>query len=146
MKILSLFLLFFSTLTFAQTSDENLIKATINGLFDGMKTSDSSKISNAFAKNANLQTITKTGEAKTENIKNFATSISKAEKGSLEERIIFANILIDGNLASVWTPYEFYYQGKFSHCGVNSFQLIKINNEWKIQYIIDTRRKDNCVK
>ena len=111
-----------------------------------MKTSDSSKISNAFTKNAILQTITKTGEAKIENIKDFATSISKAERGSLEERIAFSNILIDGNLASVWTPYEFYYQGKFSHCGVNSVQLIKINTEWKIQYIIDTRRKFDCVK
>ena len=146
MKVFTFLLMFFFFFISAQNSDESLIKATVNGLFEGMQTSDSSKISSAFTKNAILQTITKTGEAKTENIKNFATSISKAEKGSLEERIVFSNILIDGNLASVWTPYEFYYQGKFSHCGVNSFQLIKINTEWKIQYIIDTRRKDQCVK
>jgi len=62
------------------------------------------------------------------------------------KKITFSNILIDGNLASVWTPYEFYFKGQFSHCGVNSFQLVKSNNEWKIQYIIDTRRKDNCKK
>lgn len=146
MKIGILLLGLLPILGFSQTSEEALIKASINGLFDGMKTSDSSKISNAFSKNAILQTITKSGEVKNENIKNFAVSISKAEKGSLEEKVTFSNILIDGNLASVWTPYEFYYQGKFSHCGVNSFQLVKSNNEWKIQYIIDTRRKDNCKK
>ena len=77
---------------------------------------------------------------------NEKQNISKAEKGSLDERISFSNVLIDGNLASVWTLYEFYYKGQFSHCGVNSFQLVKSNNEWKIQYIIDTRRKDNCKK
>lgn len=146
MKIGLLLLCILPIFGFSQTSEEDLVKASINGLFDGMKTSDSTKINKAFSKNAVLQTITKNGEVKNENIKDFAISISKAKKGSLEEKINFSNILIDGNLASVWTPYEFYYQGKFSHCGVNSFQLVKSNNEWKIQYIIDTRRKDNCKK
>lgn len=146
MKIGILLLCMLPIFGFAQTSKEDLVKASINGLFDGMKTSDSTKITKAFSKTAILQTITKNGEVKNENIKDFAISISKAEKGSLEEKINFSNILIDGNLASVWTPYEFYYQGKFSHCGVNSFQLVKSNNEWKIQYIIDTRRKDHCNK
>lgn len=146
MKIFSLLFIFISCVVFSQTSEEQLIKATVNGLFEGMKTSDSVKITNAFSKTAILQTITKSGAVKNENIKDFAISISKAEKQSLDERITFSNILIDGDLASVWTPYEFYYQGKFSHCGVNSFQLVKSNTEWKIQYIIDTRRKDNCKK
>ena len=139
--------MFFSSFISAQNSDESFIKATtVNGLFEGMKISDSSKTSNTFTKNAILQTITKTGDAKTENIKAFAISISKTEKGSLEERIIFSKILIESNLASVWTLYEFYNQGKLSHCGVNSFQLIKINTEWKIQYIINRKRKDQCAK
>ncbi|WDF48503.1 nuclear transport factor 2 family protein [Chryseobacterium sp. KACC 21268] len=146
MKIFSFFFVLISTCAFSQSSEELLIKASINSLFDGMKTSDSTKITNAFSKTAVLQTIAKNGEVKNENIKDFALSISKSVKGSLDERITFSNILIDGNLASVWTPYEFYYQGKFSHCGVNSFQLVKTNNEWKIQYIIDTRRKENCKK
>lgn len=146
MKIFSLFLILISSFAYSQTSEENLVKASINSLFDGMKTSDSAKINKAFSKTAVLQTITKNGEVKSENINDFALGISKAEKGSLDERITFSSIFIDGNLASVWTPYEFYYQGKFSHCGVNSFQLVKFNNEWKIQYIIDTRRKDNCKK
>lgn len=146
MKIFSLFFILISSFVFSQNSEEELIKSTVKGLFDGMKTSDSAKITKAFSKSAVLQTITKNGEVKNENVKDFASGISKAQKGNLEERIVFSSILIDGNLASVWTPYEFYYEGKFSHCGVNSFQLVKANNEWKIQYIIDTRRKDNCKK
>lgn len=144
MKAISLILVFVSSFFLAQKSEEESIKSTVNQLFTGMKTSDSVLIKKSFHKNAVLQTITRTAEIKNESINDFALSISKAEKGSLDERIIFSNILIDGNLASVWTPYEFYYKGQFSHCGVNSFQLVKSNNEWKIQYIIDTRRKDNC--
>jgi len=146
MKIGILLLTILPMLCFSQTSEEGLVKATVNQLFNGMKTSDSILIKKSFHKNAVLQTITKTAEIKNESINDFAISISKAEKGSLDERITFSNILIDGNLASVWTPYEFYYKGQFSHCGVNSFQLVKSSNEWKIQYIIDTRRKDNCKK
>jgi len=146
MKISVLLLMLFPIFGFSQISDEDLIKSTVNQLFDGMKNADSLSIRKSFSKNAVLQTITKNGEVKSENLRDFAISISKAVKQSLDERITFSNILVDGNLASVWTPYEFYYQGKFSHCGVNSFQLVKANNEWKIQYIIDTRRKDNCKK
>ena len=47
-------------------------------------------------------------------------------------------------MANAWAPYEFYINSEFSHCGINSFQLIKIEGNWKIIYIIDTRRKDNC--
>ena len=138
--------MFSSTLFLSQTSDKDAVKSTVNQLFSGMKNSDSALIKKSFSNNAVLQTITKTGEVKTESINDFALSISKAEKQSLDERITFSNILIGGNLASVWTPYEFYYKGQFSHCGVNSFQLVKSNTEWKIQYIIDTRRKENCKK
>lgn len=146
MKIGFLLLSILPVFGFSQISEEDLVKSIIIRLFDGMKTSDSALIKKSFSKNAILQTISKTEEVKSEDINNFAISISKAEKESLDERITFSNILIDGNLASVWTPYEFYYKGQFSHCGVNSFQLVKSNNEWKIQYLIDTRRKENCRK
>ena len=146
MKVLAVFFILMSFFLQAQTSEEALIKTAVNSLFDGMRTSDSVKINQAFSKTAILQTIKNDGEVKNENVKAFISSISKVQKGALDERITFSNILIDGNLASVWTPYEFYYQGKFSHCGVNSFQLVKTDNVWKIQYIIDTRRQDNCSK
>jgi hypothetical protein len=38
-------------------------------------------------------------------------------------------------------PYQFYIGDKFSHCGVNSFQLVKLQGQWKIQYLIDTQEK-----
>jgi len=62
----------------------------------------------------------------------------------LDEKILEYQIKIDGQMASVWTPYEFYVNDTFSHCGVNSFQLIKTPEGWKITYIIDTRRKEGC--
>jgi len=124
------------------------VKAAVNLLFEGMKNSDAAAIRNAFADSAVLQSIASTKEGRTiirdESIKEFSASISKISKGDADERIEFETIKIDGPLALVWAPYKFYYKGQFSHCGVDSFQLVRIDGVWKIQYLIDTRRKQLC--
>lgn len=96
---------------------------------------------------ARLQTvISKQGDVsvRDEAISLFINSIGKAKAGTLGERLSGMDIKIDGELATAWTPYVFYFQDKKSHCGVNAFTLVKVNGNWKIQSIIDTRRKDNC--
>lgn len=60
------------------------------------------------------------------------------------EKILDYKIQIDGGMAHVWAPYEFWYNGEFSHCGVNSFQLFKDKDTWKIIYLVDSRRKEDC--
>lgn len=120
------------------------IEKPIRNLFLAMENADTDLLKTVFTENAVLQTITKDGVVKTDSIQDFITSVSKFSQGDLEEKIIIEAVHTDGNLASVFTPYSFYLKGKFSHCGANSFQLVQQNNEWKIQYIIDTRRKDHC--
>lgn len=142
MKKIAGILLLINAVCFGQQNKD--IEKPIRNLFLGMKNADSELVKSAFAENAVLQTITKDGTVKSDNIQEFVASVSKFTKGDLDERIIVEAVHTDGNLASVFTPYSFYLKGKLSHCGANSFQLIKQNNEWKIQYIIDTRRKDNC--
>ncbi len=119
------------------------IEKPVRNLFTAMKNADAELLKSVFSETAVLQTITKDG-VKNEDINNFIASVSKMQKNDLDERITIEAIHTDGNLASVFTPYSFYFKGKFSHCGANSFQLVKKNGEWKIHYLIDTRRKDNC--
>jgi predicted ATPase with chaperone activity len=140
-KIAGLFLLI-SISGFGQQDRD--IEKPIRNLFLGMKNADPVLVKSVFTENAVLQTITKDGTVKSDSIQDFITSVSKFPKGDLDERIVIEAVHTDGNLASVFTPYSFYLKEKLSHCGANSFQLVKQNNEWKIQYIIDTRRKDNC--
>ena len=135
------------TNSLAQNSQDS-VKNVIQTLFLAMKNADTTLLKISFADSAVLQTIVTSEQdivkVRTEQLKEFVDFISKEEKGNADERIIFETIKIDGPLAFVWTPYKFYYKGKFSHCGVNSFQLVKLSGGWKIQYLIDTRRKDNC--
>ena len=141
-----LFFFLISSFSFAQNSVEKEVVKPIENLFQAMKSADSIGVKNAFSGSAIMQTFGKNQEIRTDKVEDFAKQVGASQAGDLDERIIISKILIDGNMASVWVPYQFYYKGNFSHCGVNSFQLAKINNEWKIQYIIDTRRKENCIK
>ncbi len=139
--------IFFSGQSIGQSTEDS-IKATINTLFYAMKNADPSLFRSVFSDSAVMQTIIrdKNGKTivKTENVQNFASFVSQLKKDSADERIRFETIKIDGPLAIVWTPYNFYFNGLFSHCGVNSFQLVRFEEKWKIQYLIDTRRKNNC--
>jgi hypothetical protein len=129
-------------------STEDSIKAVINNLFTGMRNADASLVKGCFGDSSILQTIGRTREGQTmvrnERIADFAEFVGQLKKDSADERISFDVIRIDGPLASVWTPYQFYFNGTFSHCGVNSFQLIRFGGAWKIHYLVDTRRRQGC--
>lgn len=128
----------------AQTPDETAVKTTIARMFEGMSKADSTLLKPLFAPNARLQTVqNKQGSVsvKEDPIGGFIASIGKAKAGALDERLSGMDIRIDGDLATAWTPYSFYYNGRQSHCGANAFTLVRMNGSWRIQNIIDTRRK-----
>jgi hypothetical protein len=131
----------------AQTAEDS-IKAVINKMFTGMKNSDTSLVKSCFTETAIMQTFGKSKEGKTiittETPGDFAKVIATIPAGAADEQIVFKDLKIDGPMAAVWTPFKLYFNGKFYSCGVNSFQLTRLNGEWKIQYILDTRRKTNC--
>lgn len=131
----------------AQTTEDS-VKAAVNQLFTGMKNADATLVTTAFADSAVLQTIGRDKDGnnfiRNERVSDFADFIRTQKKDAADERIQFETVKIDGPLAIVWTPYKFYYNGQFSHCGVNSFQLVRLKGQWKIQYLIDTRRRQGC--
>lgn len=133
----------FNLSVFAQ--EEKAIKQSISVFFEGLQTSDTLKIQSVCHKEMKLQSITEKnaiGTLSFDSNSDFYKSIAAIPKNvKIEERILSYNIQIDGTMANVWTPYEFYINEKLSHIGVNSFTLLLENNIWKIVHIIDTRRK-----
>ena len=134
----------------AQTGEAAEVKAVIEQLFDGMRAKNTGMIAASFSTDAIMQTIApnETGfQVNNGAVADFIKRIGGTPaETNLDERISNYEIKVDGPMATAWTPYEFYVNGNFSHCGVNSFQLVKLAEGWKIVYIIDTRRKDSCAK
>jgi hypothetical protein len=79
-----------------------------------------------------------------QNISGFLKLVTQyAKVRNWEEELQSFKFNIDGKLAQVWCPYQFYLNGMLSHCGANSIQLFYEEEQWKIISIVDTRRK-NC--
>lgn len=53
-------------------------------------------------------------------------------KAAVRERMWSPEVRIRGAIATVWTPYDFWTDGKFSHCGIDAFDLVKTDEGWKI--------------
>ncbi|WP_299129141.1 nuclear transport factor 2 family protein [uncultured Winogradskyella sp.] len=133
----------------AQNQEEAQVKATIIEFFDAFHKQDTVKLKAMAKDDIVLQSIAVNIDGKTilksTHYNEFVTSIASIPKSSaFEEKLLGFNIKVDGKMANAWIPYEFWFNGNFSHCGVNSFQFIKEEATWKILYLVDTRRRDGC--
>jgi hypothetical protein len=133
----------------AQTTAEEAVKKTIETFFNGFHSQDSILMNSAVGKDPILQTIgnSKAGilGIRTQDFDQLVQSIvAIPDSVNFREKIKSYSIQIDGAMANAWTPYEFWINDEFSHCGVNSFQLFNDGTGWKIIYLIDTRRKEGC--
>lgn len=152
MKIVIVFLVFLFTISItAQTDEESLVKASVDTFFEGFHKGDTALMRTVMADKILMQTAYKNKEGKDVLVTDEATKLINAiatrpDTQKWDERLLSYSIQIDGNMANAWTPYEFWFNGEFSHCGVNSFQLFKDGDQWKIIYLIDTRRRSDCKK
>lgn len=129
-----------------EVSGESDIRDLLTQFFLAMKAKNTQVIQDSFHSEAVMHTTLGTGGYTTlghAKVADFLTRVGTSQ-AVLDEEILSIEIRIDGNMAHAWTPYKFYVDGNFSHCGVNSFQLIKTEMGWKIVHIIDTRRKEGC--
>lgn len=135
--------------TAQQKTQEKAIKKVISTFFDGLHKGDSTLMATTLHKDIKIQTTTNNREGssvlKTETKAQLLAGIAnKKPADKYFEKLLSYDIKIDGNLASVWTPYEFFYNDIFSHCGANSFQMYHNNGKWEIIFLVDMRRRDNC--
>ena len=153
MKLTSIFTVFFLCSTFcgAQNSDKIAVKKVVETFFEGFHSQDSVIMKSVLADDVVLQTTGRAKDGKTlfktEKIeKLIASIISIPDSVSFEEKLTSWSIQIDRTMANAWIGYEFWLNGELSHCGINSFQMVNFDGDWKIIYLIDTRGKMGCLK
>ncbi len=149
-NILGLMLLFTALSSIAQNSSEEIeVKKVVTDFFEAFHEQDSVALRELTHYSVTMQSIATNAVGKTE----FSTSsfgkflksiVSIPTTTKFEEKLLGFEIQVNGPLAHVITPYTFHVNGKLSHCGVNSFTLVKEKMEWKIAYLIDTRNKEGC--
>ena len=131
----------------AQSAEEE-VQAVVDALFDAMRAADSAAVRELFhpemekmASSGARDGVAGVGYGA---IGSFIETVGGAEPGAFDERIGPAEIRVDDNLATVFTPYAFYYNGNLSHCGVNVFLIARVGEDWQIVGLADTRRRQGC--
>ena len=142
----NIILVFFLLFGLSSNAQKQEVQKTIEYFFDGFHRKDTVKIKSVCSDKMILQSISessaKDNKLTNESTKDFYKSIATIPPSvKFQEKILSYNIQIDGAMAHVWAPYEFYLNDKLSHSGVNTFTLFKEKDFWKIIYLIDTRRK-----
>ena len=131
----------------AQDAERTAVLATVQKVFDAMRTRDTALLLQAFDTSARLAGVPPRGTpmVRLTAPSAFAAAIAKAPAGDVwNERIWDPEVRIDGDVAQVWAYYTFHRNKTFSHCGVDAFMLLKVGNEWKITQLADSRRTTGC--
>lgn len=149
MKFPSAFLLLsISFFSHSQMSEKELIMQTVDNVFEAMRTNDSTLLKSCFVEDPTTYTVftNKEGNAQLvrDNFRRFIEAVGTPKDQVWNEPIWNEKVQIDGIMASVWVDYAFFLDDKMLHCGVDAFQLAKLDNQWKIFQLADTRRKEGC--
>lgn len=126
--------------------DKTNILETVNKFFKVLETGDIELAKSILMNNGSNFSIREEGESFSIRFTNYKTLIESLPKtkGKYREVINDPKVLIHKNMAVVWAEYKFYINKKFSHCGMDSFSLIKDGDQWKIVSIIYTVEKTGC--
>jgi len=132
----------------AQDAERTAVLATVQKVFDAMRTRDTALLRQAFDTSARLSGVSTRGPAPSVRLTApaaFGGAIASAPAGDVwNERIYDPEVRIDGDVAQVWAYYTFHRNKTFSHCGVDAFMLLKVGNDWKITQLADSRRTTGC--
>jgi len=130
----------------AKTDAERDAVATVQKLFDAMRARDTVAVRALFHADAHLFVPMQNdagGTIRVMTAAEFATQIGNAAQQP-NERMQNPQVRIDGNLATIWTDYEFRRGEEFSHCGTDAFHLARTDEGWSILQIAYTIRNEGC--
>ena len=129
-----------------QEDDKTVVLATVQAFFDTMASKDVEGARRVLmpegrfvsTRDQDGQTAVR-ASAVEDYLKNLA-----GRKQDNRERIWSPDVRVHGPIASVWTPYDFWVDRKFSHCGIDIFDLVKTAEGWKISGLTYTVERTGC--
>jgi len=140
MKILiaNVLILILTVFAAAQNPDAKSAGEVPDRLFAAMKAKNFEEIRAQFTPEGQLVAIDKPrdgkGFSKTRvfTAESFAKAIAEAKGADFIEKMPTKDVKVTGDLAIVTGRYTFYVGEKFSHCGTNTFNLLRTETGWRI--------------
>jgi hypothetical protein len=127
-------------------SDTAAVLATAQRLFDAMAQRDTAAaravLGNGMRFSA-LRSDTSALPARAQADTSFLRSLANGQQHFLE-RMWSPVVKLQGPIATVWTPYDFHIDGKWSHCGIDTFTLLRTDAGWQIVALAYTVQRRDC--
>jgi hypothetical protein len=114
----------------AQVSEERAVIAAAQAVFDAMKALDPEALQDSMVPEGFLMAVGFETTRRTTR-DDFASRLA-GQTRPMFERMWDPEVRIDGPIATLWAPYDFYRSLEFSHCGTDVFQLAKTPEGWKV--------------
>jgi hypothetical protein len=128
----------------AETPDEKDVLAVVQKTFEGMASNDAGKILASMTADARLYGVRANGAAYALPAEQWANRLVSLKSEFNEHFTQTPAVSIHGTIANVWGEYELLRDGKFMHCGVDSFNLLKTAEGWRVAAVFDTEETDGC--
>ena len=132
-----------ATAAAAVAADKKTIVAVVQKLFDAMAAKDGAAAASVLLPEGRFFVPREGEEPRTFTGKEFADRVPM-EKGTVLERFWDPEVRVRGSIATIRTPYDFWFDGKFSHCGIDAFDLVKTADGWKISGGTYTVERNGC--
>ena len=116
-----------------QDDEERAVIAAAEDIFDAMEGLDEEAFRNSMVPEGFLMSVGP-GTTRRTTRDEFAANLARQTRPMIE-RMWDPEVRIDGPVATVWAPYDFYSATEFSHCGTDAFQLAKTAGGWKVVMI-----------
>jgi hypothetical protein len=127
---------------FAPTTAQRAeVTHTLQRLFDALRDGDEALLRSVMDESVVMH-FTETRDGATTSGSSTVGGLASRITGGgdpLIERMWDPIVVVSGALATIWTPYDFYVGETFSHCGVDSANLIRTQDGWKIVALSWTR-------
>jgi hypothetical protein len=135
-------ILFLSTAE-AEDPEEKIILATVQRLFDAMSAHDAEAARAVLIPEGRVSGVSAGGKPSNVSQEDFAARLGTAKQKYLE-RMWNPKVQVRGGIAAVWAEYDFHLDGKFHHCGIDSFSMVKMPEGWKIAGIVYSVETTGC--
>ena len=125
------------------------VLATVQRFFDAVEKRDVAAMSRVVDADGLATAVRLTDGAETRKVNwhwpSYIENV-RASKGVMVEKLFNPEVRIERDIASVWARYELIIDGKFSHCGVDHFDMVKRGGEWRVYNLTWTNQKTDCPK
>ena len=122
----------------AQDDEEGAVIEAVQAMFDAMEALDPEAFRDSMVPEGLLTAVGFETTQRTTR-EQFATRLPNVTS-PMYERMWDPEVRIDGPVATLWAPYDFYRGLEFSHCGTDAFQLAKTPEGWKVVLVSYTVR------